>query len=72
MKDMRRMDWECIAYMLGDMHDLYRTSRPYAERHTYNEQQRSLMVALNECLEKCKVEAEQEIATLLMVGETDE
>ena len=61
-----RMDWETIAFMLGDLHTLYQVSTSYAERHTYNEQQRALLKKLNDCIQACKQIAEEEIAQLLM------
>ena len=67
-----RMDWEVIAFMLGDIHTLYRESQCYAERHTYTAQQRRLLLTLGDCIESWKEETECEIGILLMEGETNE
>ena len=64
--DDTRMNWESIAFMLGDLHTLYRDSACYGERHTFSDAQRLLLRALDTWLETWKEETEKQIAVLLM------
>ena len=67
-----RMDWEAIAFMLGDIETLYRESGCYSDRHTYTPNQRRIMLALGFCLEAWKGETEEAIAHLLIGVEKNE
>jgi hypothetical protein len=66
------MDWETIAFVLGDMESLYHISPCYAERHTYNETQRNLLLELSNCIDSLKEQAEIAIAKILMGVEKNE
>ena len=66
------MDWETVAFMLGDVQSLYHTSPCYAERHTYNETQRNLLLELSNCIDSLKEQAEIAIAKILMEVEDNE
>tara|TARA_R110000824_G_scaffold399397_1_gene604819 strand:- start:977 stop:1225 length:249 start_codon:yes stop_codon:yes gene_type:complete len=67
-----RMNWESIAFMLGDLHTLYHNSECFDGRHAFSDSQRLLLRALDTWLETWKEETERQIATLLMGGVIDE